>query len=262
MKCAWASIDERGKIKGGKAGDQTGREVRTGYMYEFGQIWCIRAKNNDHAERIAKYAKAIAENNNVGYDQNQRTTLYKVSNAAGWVSTAVKTKCECDCSELAACSINYALKGAYIKPGVYSGNIVAAAKRTGKFNALTIGPNFGYKKGDIVVNPGHHVIICIGGELPEKEKKKKTPSYTAGKVYTLQTDLKVRNAAGSSAKWKKRADLTEDGKKHAKAGTYAILKKGTEVTCKDVEKTKSGNIWIKIPSGWIAAYYEGHTYVN
>ena len=82
MLCAWASIDEKGRTMGGKAGDQTGREVKTGQLYNFGQIWAIRAKSNDVAERIAKYAKAIAENDNVGYDQGQRDTLYKIRNVS------------------------------------------------------------------------------------------------------------------------------------------------------------------------------------
>ena len=258
MLCAWASIDERGKISGGKAGDQTGREVRIGNMYNFGQVWTIRAKNNEVAERIAKYARAIAENNNVGYDQGQRDTLYKISNAAGWTSTKVDKKCECDCSQLGACAINYALRGAYLKSSIYSGNIVTAAKATGKFNALTIGTNFNYKKGDIVVRPGKHVIICIGGDLPEADKKKK---YEPGKTYTLNVNLKVRAAAGAGSKQLKRSDLTADGKKHSLDQTYAVLKKGTKVTCKEIQE-KSGNIWMKIPSGWIAAYYEGKTYVN
>lgn len=257
MLCAWASIDERGKIKGGKAGDQTGREVRIGNMYQFGQVWCIRAKNDDIADRVAKYAKAIAENDNVGYDQNQRTTLYTISNASGWKSKSVTKKCECDCSELAVCAINYGLQGAFIKSGVYSGNIVAAARRTGKFNVLTIGTNFAYKKGDIVVAPGKHVIICIGGTLPKEDVK----DYKEGKTYTLNVNLKVRSGAGTNFRQKLKSELTEDGKKHALAGTYAILKKGTKVTCKDIVKSGS-NIWMKIPSGWIAAYNEGKRYVD
>lgn len=258
MLCAWASIDEKGRTMGGKAGDQTGREVKTGQLYNFGQIWAIRAKSNDVAERIAKYAKAIAENDNVGYDQGQRDTLYKISNDLKWKSVKVDKKCECDCSQLAACAINYALQGAFLSSGVYSGNIVSAARRTEKFSILTIGSNFKYKKGDVIVKPGKHVIICIGGDLPEPEKKKE---YKNSETYTLQVNLKVRSGAGVNYKQKKRADLTADGQKHALDQKDAVLKKGTKVTCKETVET-SGNIWMQIPSGWIAAYYEGKKYVN
>ena len=30
VKCGWASIDERGRARGGSAGDQTGKEVKIG----------------------------------------------------------------------------------------------------------------------------------------------------------------------------------------------------------------------------------------
>lgn len=45
------------------------------------------------------------------------------------------------------------------------------------------------------------------------------------------------------------------------AYSNGTLKKGTRVTCKDVRKVGS-DIWIKIPSGWIAAYYGGKKYVG
>ena len=35
IKCGWASIDERGRASGGKAGDQTGVEVKIGNWYYF-----------------------------------------------------------------------------------------------------------------------------------------------------------------------------------------------------------------------------------
>ena len=50
---------------------------------------------------------------------------------------------------------------------------------------------------------------------------------------------------------------------HLREHAYSngTLKKGTRVTCKDVRKVGS-DIWIKIPSGWIAAYYGGKNYVG
>jgi len=42
---------------------------------------------------------------------------------------------------------------------------------------------------------------------------------------------------------------------------YAILRKGTKVTCQGTVDF-NGNIWMKIPSGWIAATYRNKEYVN
>lgn len=86
------------------------------------------------------------------------------------------------------------------------------------------------------------------------------PSYRAGTVYTLLADhLRVRTGPGTGYATKSRKQLTAN----AKANAYAngTLKKGTRVTCKDVRKNGS-DIWIKIPSGWIAAYYGGKKYVG
>ena len=86
------------------------------------------------------------------------------------------------------------------------------------------------------------------------------PSYRAGTVYTLLADhLRVRTGPGTGYATKSRKQLTANAKTNAYAN--GTLKKGTRVTCKDVRKNGS-DIWIKIPSGWIAAYYGGKKYVG
>lgn len=86
------------------------------------------------------------------------------------------------------------------------------------------------------------------------------PTYVVGKVYTLQVELKVRTAAGTSATAKKHSQLTVDGRKHDKDKDGA-LDKGTQVTCQAV-KTVGTDIWIKAPSGWMAAYYRNQYYIK
>lgn len=86
------------------------------------------------------------------------------------------------------------------------------------------------------------------------------PSYQAGTVYTLLADhLRVRTGPGTGYATKSRKQLTANAREHAYSN--GTLKKGTRVTCKDVRKNGS-DIWIKIPSGWIAAYYGGKKYVG
>lgn len=88
------------------------------------------------------------------------------------------------------------------------------------------------------------------------------PSYIKGNVYTLQVDLNVRENAGTEYKIKKYNQLTIDGKKHAYIQENAVLKKGTKVTCLKECKDKKGNIWLQIPSGFIAGFYDNKIYVK
>lgn len=86
------------------------------------------------------------------------------------------------------------------------------------------------------------------------------PSYRTGTVYTLLADhLRVRIGPGTGYATKSRKQLTVNAREQAYSN--GTLKKGTRVTCKDVRKVGS-DIWIKIPSGWIAAYYGGKKYVG
>lgn len=87
-----------------------------------------------------------------------------------------------------------------------------------------------------------------------------TSNFVVGKVYTLQTELKVRTGAGTNYSAKKYSQLTADGKRHDADGDGA-LDKGTRVTCREV-KIVSGNTWIKTPSGWLAAIYNGKVYIK
>lgn len=87
-----------------------------------------------------------------------------------------------------------------------------------------------------------------------------TPTYKVGTVYTLQVDrLNVRKGAGTSYAKVAYANLTDN----AKANAYKTgqLKKGTKVTCKETQAV-GNDIWMRIPSGWIAAYYNGKYYIK
>ena len=92
------------------------------------------------------------------------------------------------------------------------------------------------------------------------EKPSTGPKYTIGKTYTLQVELRVRTAAGTSNPIKTHSQLTTDGKRHDK-NKNGMLDKGTLVICQAV-KNVGTDIWIKIPSGWVAAYYHNQYYIK
>lgn len=84
-------------------------------------------------------------------------------------------------------------------------------------------------------------------------------SYIVGKTYKTQVMLNVRSGAGTNYAKKKYSQLTLNARKYATSD--GCLKKGTSVTCMEVKKIGS-NIWIRIPSGWCAAYYNGIYYIK
>ena len=84
-----ARHDENGKLTGGKAGDQTGKEVCTENWYLASKGWrVLRAKDPSVAAKIAADMQAACNNNNIGYDQSNNQSLLHVV-----------TKYDYDCSK-------------------------------------------------------------------------------------------------------------------------------------------------------------------
>lgn len=161
--CGWASIDENGKARGGAAGDQTGREVKTGNWYDFGQTVVLRFKDREKAKKAAANMKILCNGNYVGYDQNQRTTLYAELEKVGWDVSKLKTKCETDCSTMMSPVLRTV--GIKVSKDIYTGNMVNAIMNTGEFEKLTMSKytNSGdyLMTGDISVNEGRHTIMAL-----------------------------------------------------------------------------------------------------
>ena len=88
------------------------------------------------------------------------------------------------------------------------------------------------------------------------------PNYRIGTTYKTTVDLNVRKAPEGDRVLK--SQMTHDGKQHSydDGNGYGVLRKGTRVTCQGTDDRANGDIWIKIPSGWIAAYYKSKKYVE
>lgn len=161
--CGWASIDEHGRARGGASGDQTGREVKTGPWYYFGQNYVIRPKDRATGQKMASIMKAICNNSHVGYDQGQRTTLFAQMQKNGWNPAKITTNCECDCSSLIAVVVNAV--GIKVSKDIWTGNMVAALSQTGRFEVISKGAYLSrdeyLRAGDIIVNTARHVIMAL-----------------------------------------------------------------------------------------------------
>lgn len=154
-----ARIDEHGKIKGGAAGDQTGKEVSTQAYYTSAKGWVgLRAYNSTVADKLAEAMQQACDNPHIGYDQNQR--LGVITQLAKYGSLkAISVNTECDCSSLVRACIIQAT-------GIDPGNFNTATEKTallatGLFEVVRIEKAFNCFLGDILVTKtkGHTGII-------------------------------------------------------------------------------------------------------
>lgn len=94
-------------------------------------------------------------------------------------------------------------------------------------------------------------------EKTDKPQKEVTvPKFEKGKEYKLTSELNVRTGAGIKYSKKTYYQLSASGKGHDKDKDGA-LEKGTVVTCQETKVINKNEVWMRCPSGWIAACYKG-----
>jgi len=228
-------------------------------------------------EKAVSFMEKIAKDERHGYDQVHR-------NGPNY-----------DCSSLLATALNQA--GFRVSKSSTTRNLYKQLINEG-FKVV----QDSRQRGDIYLKVGHHVVMCTSnqnivhasinekgttkggksGDQTGKEicissfytykggwdyhlryegkSKNNSPKYKIGNTYTLQVELKVRTGAGTHYSVKKHSQLSIDGRKHDKDKDGA-LDKGTRITCQQI-KNVGQDIWIKCPSGWIAAYYQGKRYIK
>lgn len=169
VKIGHASIDENGRAQGGKAGDQTGKEVCIRNWYKHSKGWrVLRCTDPIKAGMIADAMRAATENNKIGYDQGQRLTLYDQASKVGFDPGKVNVACETDCSALVRVCLAYA--------GITVGNFRTPTEAdmlmaTGMFVEL-IGAAYTdssdyLRVGDVLVTrtQGHTVVVLTDGPM-------------------------------------------------------------------------------------------------
>lgn len=185
-----ASIDENKNIKGGLAGDQTGREVCMRDWYLKNWQYVLRPKSTKVANKAVDIAIAIALNPNVGYNQAKRNTLYKELKEHNFKIDEIG-RCETDCSAfMTVCYIAAGIKGLeYETNAPTTSTMVKAFRSTGQFEVLSSAEflriDAKLKPGDVLVQPGHHTVMVTDVSNPYKE-----PS-----------SVLVKGAKGNGVKW-------------------------------------------------------------
>ena len=168
-----ARIDENGKAYGGKAGDQTGKEVSTQNWYKSSKGWRVfRPTTAALAADIADFMEDACLNDRIGYDQWNRHTLYNAIKGNGFRLVTLAKNVETDCSALVRTALAYA--GITDIPESFrTGNMPGHLLATGKFVELK-GAKYTDQSaylgaGDILVTKtsGHTVVVLTSGSKYE-----------------------------------------------------------------------------------------------
>ena len=233
VKIGHSTIDEKGKARGGSAGDQNGKEVCTRDWYKGGWAVLLRPKDSAVAERLAKACEAGCANANIGYDQGQRNTLHDEAKATGYDLSKITAKCECDCSSFATvCAI-----AAGVDKLEYTGNAPTTSSmrkafvNSGAFDALTeskyLGADTYLRRGDILVKPGSHTVIVLSDGSAAAEKY--------GKVITVSLHQLSKGNKGEEVRALQLL-LTGRGYDVGKAGADGEFGEATDKAVRSAQK--------------------------
>lgn len=176
------SKNEHGWAHGGEAGDQTGVEYYVRPWYDYGQTMTARHPDEKVRYLIAKLAVESAENDLIGYDQGERTTMWEQLQMAGYDPKRINVPCEADCSSSTAAIVKAVghivgdEKLQNVSAHMWTGIEREQLQRAG-FVIIT-GSALDPSKlvyGDIQFNAEHHTNIYVGTDPkgPDEPRKRR-----------------------------------------------------------------------------------------
>ena len=155
-------------------GDQNGgKEVYTENWYLHSKGWVVlRAIDPTVRERIAVALERACDNNDIGYSQPTRNTLYDNVKSCGFDPARTSKKVNTDCSALVRVCVNYA--------GIRAGNFITSSEvrvlmATGAFMQFTDDAHCKSSdhllRGDILDTrtKGHTVVVLSNGAKASEE---------------------------------------------------------------------------------------------
>lgn len=294
VKIGQATATEKGGIRNGKAGDQTGGEVAiASWSYNSKSNtynhwkYVFRVKDPETAAKLAKKMKQACANDYIGYDQKgtDRGTFYDEAQKLNWKIKDITTKCETTCASLIGVCLNAV---GFEIPRYWDSSLVYKdLKATGQFyifksKAYTASTQY-LEPGDILLSPGMHCCMVVSspnepGTTPvdgaaitpssssaadpadssAETDLGSTPSeFQVGLKYQLNCELNVRSGPGTSHKIRTYSSLNDTYKAYSLQEESAILASGSVVTCKKVSGT-----WIRFTNGWICGKYGDDYYIT
>ena len=163
-KIGHAAHNEMRKVKGGKKGDQTRKEIliQAWYLHKKGWI-VLRARDPEVAKKLADTMVAICKNDHFGYGQDYRLSGFNEAKKHDFDVSKVDVNCGLDCSE----TVRVCLWSAGIKVEDFRTRTqLSVIKKTGAFEVLTLDKycksSKHLKRGDILLTkevPGHTAIV-------------------------------------------------------------------------------------------------------
>lgn len=287
-KIIHARINEKGEISGGKPGDQTGKEVVKQDFYDDDWHTVFRPKEPAVAKHLVAGAEQIAKNENIGYGQDDRYTMFEQAKKVNFDFSKIKTPCACDCSQMIATLIMSA--GIDIKKEFFTWNMTPIMDGTGQFEKIKYKQGMQLNPGDIVLKTGHVVLVvegsvsypiwtgeCYGAEfVPVYKEPTKTsarcswPTLATGNLFDvwgekgewfyiciasehwgyIQKAFVLRKTPYKTGKVTSAVYIRQNaGTKYKKIG---VLETGDKVQICDVKKAENGADWyyIKLKEGW------------
>lgn len=232
--------DENKKYHSGKAGDQTGHEweLRSWYSRPWTHVFRYE-KDPRVGVTLCNLGCAAALNNNIGYDQYQRTTYWAQLQKVNYDPSKITTPCEEDCSAGVAANVKAAgyilgIKSLQnVSSSMTSRNTVANLTKAG-FTVLTdqkyLTSGKYLKPGDILLCINHHVAMNITkGSKAEDNTTIVVPPATS-------TSFEFVGVATSKASMNIRAEASINSK------SYGTIQKGVKLNVIEV----LDNDWLKV----------------
>lgn len=240
VKIGSARIDERGKISGGKAGDQTGNEVSTQNWYKHSKGWRVFRPNDvRQAEKIAFCMELACKSKYIGYDQNQRNSLYSTLQDSGFDISKLGKNVETDCSAL----VRFCCAYAGIKMSDFNtASEASSLLKSGAFNELidkkyTTKASY-LRRGDILVTKtkGHTVVVLTSGaDVEDWGSMPPSPTYNLG-------DRILKNGADGADVKELQTKLIELGYSCGSYGADGEFGDATEMAVRKFQKDHSCDV--------------------
>lgn len=215
VKISNSGSDENGNYKNGQAGDQTGREWQIRDWYNRPWNCVLRHPLAEVRACIATLAVKAAENDNIGYDQNQRDTYGQALAKADYDPSKITSKVESDCSKgvidnVKATGQILGIPELQKIDATYTGNMRHGFNQAG-FIVLTDSKYLTVSDylmaGDILLNDAHHTATVVTNG-PKATATISMPLVKRGSTGTAVTQLqKMLNKVS----YRNQKKLSEDG---------------------------------------------------
>ena len=185
IRIGHASIDENGKISGGTAGDQNGKEICIRNWYNGGWEYLARTRDKSVAEKIASVCEAGCANPHIGYDQNQRNTLHDAAKKVSYDLSKIEESCEADCSAfVAVCVLASGVKFPDTGNLPTTRTLKSVLTQTGEFDILTdskyLTETAYLRRGDILCKSGSHTVMVLDSGIRVEENAVTFPILKKG----------------------------------------------------------------------------------